>query len=109
MSVLDTADPDLAKLHRQVTLSAQEAGLKLPGAGADHNMNSPAPALLHRAPALFPRFPFPFPAAGSAASALPTVPLSLQLTGALATAGDTQASPRSGESEESPKSSPTGQ
>ena len=105
MSVLDTADPDLAKLHRQVSLSA-EAGIKLPG--ADHNMNSPAP-LLHRAPALFPRFPFPFPAAGSAASALPTVPLSLQLTGALAAAGDTQASPRSGESEESPKSSPTGQ
>ena len=103
MSVLDTADTDLAKLHRQVSLSA-EAGIKLPG--ADHNMNSPAP-LLHRAPALFPRFPFPFPAA-SAASALPTVPLSLQLTGALATAGDTQASPRSGESEESPKSSPTG-
>ena len=80
----NSTEADLVKLHT-----------------ADHNMNSPAGSLAAGAeqqkhfpflPGAFPGFPF-----------LPTGPLSLNLTGQLE-----ESSPASAQSEESPKSSPTG-
>ena len=69
---------------------------------SDHNMNTSAAAELPAFP--FPSFPkFPFlPVPSLSQDSLPTTPLSLSLTGQL------EASPRSAESDESPKSSPTG-
>ena len=89
MSLFDSSssEAELSKLH-----------------AADHNMNSSAGTEGKHAAFPFPAFPqFPFlPIPGLSQQSLPTVPLSLNLTGQLE-----EASPKSAESE-SPKSSPTG-
>ena len=89
MSLFDSSssEAELSKLHT-----------------ADHNMNSSAGTEGKHAAFPFPAFPqFPFlPIPGLSQQSLPTVPLSLNLTGQLE-----EASPKSAESE-SPKSSPTG-
>ena len=91
MSLFDSSssEAELSKLHT-----------------ADHNMNSSAGAEGKHSPfpfpfPAFPQFPF-LPIPGLSQQSLPTVPLSLNLTGQLE-----EASPKSIESE-SPKSSPTG-
>ena len=89
MSLFDSSssEAELSKLHT-----------------ADHNMNSSASTEGKHSAFPFPAFPqFPFlPIPGLSQESLPTVPLSLNLTGQLE-----EASPKSAESE-SPKSSPTG-
>ena len=89
MSLFDSSssEAELSKLHN-----------------ADHNMNSSASTEGRHSAFPFPAFPqFPFlPIPGLSQESLPTVPLSLNLTGQLE-----EASPKSAESE-SPKSSPTG-
>ena len=80
-----TNDGDLGKLH------------------ADHNMNSPGDGKQHFPFSSFPPFPFLPRIPVTHGDSMPT-PLSLNLTGQI-----DAASPRSRTSEDSPKSSPTGQ
>ena len=68
---------------------------------ADHNMNSAGGEGKHANFPFFPRFPF-LPGA----TEVPTIPLSLNITGQIA---NDENSPKSAEYDESPKSSPTGQ